>query len=85
MESIKSYLIHVGDATSQWVNVVFLLSQNPNESISGRSWRLRKNHTGWGYAKKAIDFLLSWMEDDHCYKAYQADLERARRLVELND
>ena len=79
-EEIINYLIRVGDATSQWVNVVFLWSQNPNESISGRSWRLRNKSRPWGIARVVIDFVIFW-EDDHCELSYDADVARAARLL----
>ena len=37
------YGVRVGDAVSQLINVVVFLSINPNESISGRSYRMRRN------------------------------------------
>ena len=36
--SVLGYLIRSGDAVSQLVNVVVFLGQNPNESISGRTF-----------------------------------------------
>ncbi len=33
------YLLRCGDALSQLINVVIFLSDNPNESLSGRSYR----------------------------------------------
>ena len=82
-QAILNYLIRLGDATSQWVNVVFLFSENPNESISGRSWRLRHKSKAWGIARKAIDFLLSPFEKHHCELSYYADVRRAKSLLDL--
>lgn len=81
-EAIINYLIRVGDATSQWVNVVFLFSDNPNESISGRCWRLR-THWFWGSLRKIIDFFVSPFEDYHCELSYYADVRRAKDLLKL--
>jgi hypothetical protein len=58
----------IGDATSQWLNV-FLFNGDPNESISGRSYR-----EGWR-AKWWIDSALGF---GHCRGAFVADLERAK-------
>jgi len=80
LQAIFNYFIHAGDATSQWINVVFLFSDNPNESISGRCWRLR-HRVQWGMLRVAIDFIFSSFQDDHCRKAYEADVERARKLI----
>jgi hypothetical protein len=35
----------------------------------------------WSRVRRIIDWLLSWYEADHCRLAYEADVERARRLV----
>lgn len=77
---VINYLIRVGDATSQWINVVFLWSKNPNESISGRAWRLRNKSKLWGIARKVIDFVIFW-EEDHCELSYDADVARASMLL----
>jgi hypothetical protein len=77
---MKQYLLRVGDATSQWLNVVLLLGANPNESISGRSYRLRRC-AGWKYARVCIDALFSPFEKDHCKASYDADLMRAETLL----
>lgn len=79
-EQIINYLIRIGDATSQLVNVVLFFSKNPNESISGRSWRLRNKSKAWGVARVVIDFVIFW-EDNHCELSYEADVARAARLI----
>ena len=79
MNHIFKYIIHVGDATSQWVNTVFLLG-DPNESISGRAYRMN-HHFVWGIIEKVINWLLSPFEQNHCQKAYDADYDRAARLL----
>jgi len=80
-QKLIRYLICLGDATSQWVNVAFLMSQNPNESISGRAWRMSDQSTFWKYARIAIDFIVFW-EDAHCKASYLADYARAKALIE---
>ena len=82
LQRLFDYLIHVGDATSQWINVVFLFSNNPNESISGRCWRLRYKKP-WGLLRKFVDFLFSPFEDNHCELSYYADVRRAKKLLDL--
>lgn len=77
---VGRYLLRVGDALSQLLNILIFFGPNPNESVSGRSWRLRSIWF-WGLMVKAIDFLASPFEDNHCQTAYQADLERAKRLL----
>jgi len=75
-----NYLVRVGDAVSQLLNVTILIGKNPNESISGRSWRLRTK-PGWKQLRIAIDWMFSWWASDHCRGAYYADLTRARMLL----
>lgn len=82
--ALINYFVRIGDATSQWANSVFFLSKNPNESISGRCWRLR-NHWFWGNFRKLIDFLFRPFEKYHCEKAYYADVRRAKELLALVD
>ena len=79
MNPVLKYFIHVGDATSQWVNTAFLFG-DPNESISGRAYRMR-DKVQWWVAKNVIDFILSPFEANHCEKAYRADVSRAARLI----
>jgi hypothetical protein len=72
-------LLAIGDAFSQLCNVAFLPrleETNPNESISGRSYR-----QGWTKTQKTIDILLYVFEKEHCKKSYEADIERAKSLL----
>ena len=77
---VGRYLIRIGDALSQLINVVFLFSQNPNESISGRCYRMRHKKQ-WSIAMTVIDFLFSPVEVGHCEKAYDNDVLRASELL----
>ena len=89
MHPIAQYFLHVGDATSQWINTVFLFSKNPNESVSGRAYRLRRCF-GWRQARPIIDLIFFPLEAHHCKKSYDADLRRAaimlanKRIVECD-
>lgn len=72
--------IKVGDALSQLLNVLLLprhRETTANESISGRCHRM-----GWRRAERAIDWLFSAFERDHCRMAHEADLDRARQLID---
>ena len=75
----RPYLVRVGDLSSQALNTV-LLGGSPDESTSGRSYRqgVLQGHKGWSLMRKFVDGLFSVYEQDHCKKAYRADLERAR-------
>lgn len=70
----RSWGQRLGDATSQWANVAFLNGQ-PDESISGRSWRLRR-HRFWRVMGRCANALFR--DPEHCRLAYEQDLMRAR-------
>ena len=82
LSPVGRYLLRVGDALSQLINVTVFFGKNPNESVSGRSWRLRDKRF-WGLMVKVIDFLASPFEDDHCKKSHEADIRRALETVKL--
>lgn len=72
-------LLKIGDALSQLVNVAFLPNHkdtNANESVSGRAYR-----KGWVRTVKIIDFVFSFYEKDHCRLSYEADIDRAKKLL----
>ncbi len=75
------YVITTGDALSQLVNVVVFFSDNANESVSGRAWRLRNKHFFWGIMHKVIDWCALPFESDHCQLSHKADVSRAARLM----
>lgn len=71
-----SRLIRIGDALSQLANVV-LFNGDPNYSVSGESYRKKRLRL-----RAFIDWLMSPFEDDHCRKAYENDVRKARELLE---
>jgi hypothetical protein len=74
------YCIRVGDSISQLLNVVFFLSQNPNESISGRSYR-EKHKPFWGKMMLVLDVVFWVFEREHCKKSHEADLTRSAQFL----
>jgi len=70
---MKNYLIRVGDALSQLLNVL-LFNGHPNESISGRVFRTKSL---W---YSVID-LLFFFDPQHCRTAYENDLKYAEQLI----
>jgi hypothetical protein len=68
-----AYLIKVGDAFSQLLNVL-LLAGHPNESLSGRAWRTQSS---WRFV---IDTLF-WFDPDHCRIAHENDVKYAMGLT----
>lgn len=87
---IGAYFRRCGDALSQLINVALLFSKNPNESISGRAYRMRRC-AGWKQARYLIDIIFLPLEKDHCKASYDADLKRAaimlanKRIVECDN
>lgn len=77
---VGTYFIRCGDALSQLLNVVIFLSENPNESLSGRSYRMRRNWF-WGKMLVVIDLLFRPFESNHCRKAHENDVRRASILL----
>lgn len=69
------YLLRLGDALSQLLNVA-ILNGDANESISGRAHR-----EGWKTAERIIDTLFRPIGSAHCRTAYRADLSRAWEMT----
>ncbi len=70
----------IADALSQLANVALLPrvhQTTANESISGRAHRM-----GWKRTEKVINWILSPLERNHCRLAYEADIERAKQLLD---
>ena len=79
LEEALGYVTRVGDATSQLVNVALLWGDNANESVSGRSHRLKDTHKAWGWLNASIDYVF---DEDHCERAYLNDVARAEKTVQ---
>ena len=79
LTEVLGYVTRVGDATSQLVNVAVLLGDNANESVSGRSHRLKDVSKAWGWVNASIDYVF---DEDHCERAYINDVARAKKTVE---
>ena len=79
LEEALGYVTRVGDATSQFVNVAFLWGDNANESVSGRSHRMKDKSKAWRWLNASIDYIF---DENHCERAYVNDVARAQRTVE---
>lgn len=78
--SVLSYGLRVGDGLSQLANVVIFFGDNPNESVSGRSFR-QKHYWFWGKMLLLIDFLFLPFQKEHCRKSHENDVRRASILL----
>jgi hypothetical protein len=75
-----NWLIRLGDAFSQFLNVL-VFGGDSNHSISGDAWRFKRERL-----RKTIDFVFYPFERDHCFKAHVHDVRKASRLLrEWND
>lgn len=79
LEETVKYVTRVGDASSQLVNVALLWGDNANESVSGRSHRLKDKNRAWNWVNATIDYVF---DQDHCERAYINDVARAKKTVE---
>lgn len=79
LEEALGYVTRVGDATSQFVNVAFLWGENANESVSGRSHRLKDKNKAWNWLNATIDYVF---DENHCERSYVNDVARAQKTVE---
>lgn len=78
LKEALEYVVRVGDATSQLVNVAVLFGDNANESVSGRSHRLKDKHKPWAWLGASIDFVF---DENHCERAYNNDVARAAKTL----
>jgi hypothetical protein len=79
LEEVLGYVTRVGDATSQLLNVAVLFGDNANESISGRSHRMKDKSKAWKWLNATVDYIF---DENHCERAYVNDVARAQRTVE---
>tara|TARA_R100001510_G_C7643938_1_gene201436 strand:- start:8 stop:310 length:303 start_codon:yes stop_codon:yes gene_type:complete len=77
-QSTVQYVVRVGDATSQLINVAVLFGDNANESVSGRSHRLKDKSKAWKWIGASIDFVF---DDNHCERAFLNDVTRAAKTM----
>jgi hypothetical protein len=81
LQQVCKYFIRIGDCLSQLLNVVVFFGQNPNESLSGRAYKMHKTSWAWNILYTVIN-LLFILQKNHCRESYGADLVRARDLLE---
>lgn len=82
---MNTYLSSLITSTSQFLNVLIFLG-NPDETISGRSYRQGQleNHKGWKVSEKIVNVLFFW-EKDHCKVSYHRDVQNAKMIVERHN
>lgn len=74
-------ILKIGDALSQLANVALLPNHREttaNESLSGRAHRM-----GWTRTERVLNWLFSRWEKDHCRLSHEADVRRAKELLQM--
>lgn len=67
---MKSWLFNVIVATDVWLMTVFFRGKR-NETISACLYELDRDGKWYGTPlRKTVDFLLSGLERDHCYRSW---------------
>jgi len=82
--NVGRYLNNTGNCLSQLFNTVILLSDRPNESVSGRAHReARGGSVKWKRVELVLDnlFYVIKLENDHCRLSYYNDLYQAKSLI----
>ena len=77
---LKQYIINILIAFDQFINVLFL--GQPDETISSRAWRCKDVSSFWKVMRRVID-LLFFFQQQHCFNAYLAELERKQIQLEI--
>lgn len=75
MRKLANWFIRLGDAFSQFLNVL-LFNGDSNHSISGDAWRFKRE-----WLRRPLDFVFGPFEKDHCYRAHLHDVQKASRLL----
>jgi len=82
--AIKGYGGRVASATSQFLNVTLLFGKRPNESISGRAYRMsNQGYRRWYRVQQLLDFVFLKVvrQQDHCRVAYMSDIVESNLLI----
>ncbi len=69
------YFENVGGAISQLLNALLFAGDN-NYSVSADAYRLKRKRL-----EKVINSVFRLFEDDHCYKSYLLDVQKAEQLA----
>lgn len=68
---MKQRILNVLVALDSFVLAVFTLGKAwPGETISSAAYRAELHGQFFGRARPVIDWMLCWLEDDHCKAAF---------------
>lgn len=68
---------------SRILNAV-LLGGSMQQTTSARAYLESRKSTRWDVFRRFINFLFLF-SDDHCLRAWEAEVRRARRTLEINE
>lgn len=61
-------------------SIVTLGNAAPDETISAGAWRMEQEGKWQGkYSRAIIDWLFTYIQKDHCRKAYEAEVSGKQR------
>ena len=77
---LSKYITNVLIGFDQFINTIFL--GFPDETISSRAWRCKDASSFWKVMRKFIE-LLFFFQQQHCFKAYLAEINRKQIQLEI--
>lgn len=69
-----NYLHRLAISIDQLLNVL-VCNGAPDETMSSNCWRMEQKGRPWGFMRRVIDAIF-FLDKDHCYKAFHAELQR---------
>jgi hypothetical protein len=80
---MKQRILHILIAIDQLVYVLITFGRGcPDETMSAAAWRLeQKGHRTGKLMRPFIDWLF-WFDPEHCRTSYEAEIRRARAMVD---
>lgn len=80
---MSTYFGRVRTIFSQALNVVFF-GGDEDESLSARSYREKESSPFWAKSYQILNKVFFW-DDNHCYKEFLEDYNKAEALVRKYD
>lgn len=69
--AMRRRILNVVIAADSLLLAILTLGESwPGETISSAAYRAETKGQLFGHARPVIDWLLRWLEDDHCQQAY---------------
>lgn len=75
---MRRRILNILIAIDQFILCVVTLGwAHPDETISSCLWRFREHHWTIDLGRQFVDLLFKPFEDDHCFRAYMAEVRRS--------